>query len=118
MCYRHKPIPSLRTGNAFRTVYQGGRYAAGPLFVVYALASPPGGVRLGLSVSKKVGNAVTRNRIRRWVKESLRLTPPPEGFDYVVVARAAAGLLPREGAFARVDEALAGLVKRLVRVPA
>jgi ribonuclease P protein component len=69
--------------------------------------------RLGLSVSKKVGNAVTRNRVRRLVKESFRLTPPAPGYDYVVVARPAAGLLPRRGAFAQADTALDGLLKRL-----
>jgi ribonuclease P protein component len=69
--------------------------------------------RLGLSVSKKVGGAVTRNRVRRWVKEYMRLSPPPPGYDYVVTARPAAGLLPRKGAFAQVEKTLADLIRRL-----
>ena len=70
-------------------------------------------MRLGLSVSKKVGNAVVRNRIRRLIKESCRLCPPTGGFDYVVVARAAVAQVPKQEAFAKVSEALAQLFKRL-----
>jgi ribonuclease P protein component len=69
--------------------------------------------RLGLSVSKKVGNAAVRNRVRRWVKESCRLSPPAPGFDYIVVARPAAGQLSQKGAFALVDGTLAELFARL-----
>lgn len=117
MSCRHKaslsPVASLRKTAAFRRVYEGGRYVAHPLFVVYALAGEEGEPRLGLSVSKKVGSAVVRNRVRRLIKESCRLSPPAGGYDYVVVARRAAGELPRKGAFAQVHSTLGKLFKRL-----
>ena len=48
--------------------------------------------RLGLTVSKKVGNAVTRNRVRRLIKENYRLREDllSSGYDIVIVARNAA----------------------------
>jgi ribonuclease P protein component len=112
MCCRRKPILTLRTGNAFRAVYQGGRhYVAGSFFVVYV--KPSEETRLGLSVSKKVGNAVVRNRVKRWVKESCRLRPLAGGYDCVVVARPAVGLLPRKGAYTKVDKVLGDAFNRL-----
>lgn len=51
------------------------------------------GLRLGLTVTKKVGNAVERNRIRRRLRAAARAVLPQAGkggFDYVVVARRAA----------------------------
>jgi len=71
--------------------------------------------RLGISVSKKVGNAVVRNRVRRLIKESCRLRAHTidKGFDIVVVARPAIGTIPREDSYRKVDKALGSLFKRL-----
>lgn len=53
-------------------------------------AGPGAGVRIGFTVTKKVGNAVERNRVRRRLKEAVRLSPAlaaEPGRDYVLVAR-------------------------------
>jgi ribonuclease P protein component len=62
-----------------------------------------GPVRVGFTVSRKVGNAVVRNRVRRRLKEIVRLAPPERmrpGYDYVLIGRRAALDLP----FARLAE--------------
>jgi ribonuclease P protein component len=56
-----------------------------------------GPVRVGFTVSKKVGNAVERNRVRRRLREVVRLAPEASmqtGYDYVLIGRRAALALP------------------------
>ncbi|MCL2199729.1 MAG: ribonuclease P protein component [Defluviitaleaceae bacterium] len=114
--HKKSPLRSLKKKQDFKRVYGNKKSAANPLFVVYAAENEIGENRLGLSVSKKVGNAVVRNRIRRWVKEACRLTfvqAPTRGYDFVVIARSSAGTLPREGSFAVVSGSLSQLFSRL-----
>jgi ribonuclease P protein component len=81
-----------RSGD-FDAVYQRGRSAANRQMVVYAFrrpdAAPTAPVRLGLSVSRKVGDAVARNRVKRVLRECFAaLAPQPAaGTDVVVIAR-------------------------------
>lgn len=70
----------------------GGRKGHSGLFTVQARsqAEPSGGPRVGLTVTKKVGNAVERNRIKRRLREALRVGPLAgllPTYDYVIVAR-------------------------------
>ena len=112
-----KPLASLKTQSDFKRVFKHGKSAAMPLFVVYAAANDLGANRLGLSVSKKIGNAVKRNRVRRLIKESCRLalvdSTSPHGFDLIVIARVPAGELPKEGSFEKVSTTLLKLFGRL-----
>lgn len=89
--------------------------AAGPL-VVYAAPRerPDGPARLGLSVSRRVGNAVVRNRWKRRLREAFRHTRTvlPVGTDLVVVVRG--GAVPTGEAGARsIADALVALVRRV-----
>lgn len=58
-----------------------------PFFVLIG-SSGQGPSRLGLTVSRKVGNAVVRNRVKRQLREIFRKTHLPEGLDLVVIGRA------------------------------
>ena len=68
--------------------------------------------RLGLSVSRKVGGAVERNRVKRVLREAFWAIAPelPESHDFVLVARPDAGALVRDGGEPAVETALRELV--------
>lgn len=76
----------------FDRVYRQGTAYRGKLFSVHAFPNDLGNPRLGLSVSKKVGNAVVRNKVRRRMKEIFHANMEymeglPSGLDLVVSAR-------------------------------
>lgn len=80
---------SLKLNYEFRRLYQKGRSFATPFLVVYCRKNGRGVNRLGLTASGKLGNAVTRNRVRRRLREIYRLAEGQvrRGYDIVVVAR-------------------------------
>ena len=83
-----KIVPICRN-NDFRRIYARGKSYVSPLVVVYALKNRTKNVRVGITTSKKVGNAVQRNRSRRVIREAFRALAPRvrPGFDLVLVAR-------------------------------
>ena len=89
--------------------------AAGPLVMYAAAQESPGIARIGFSVSRRIGNAVIRNRWKRRLREAFRLSCGmfPPGFDFVVVVRSG---LPQPGAagLERTAASLAALAARAV----
>ena len=83
-----KLVPICRN-NDFRRIYARGKSYVSPLVVVYALKNRTKNVRVGITTSKKVGNAVQRNRSRRVIREAFRALAPRvrPGCDLVLVAR-------------------------------
>ncbi len=86
----------LRKRSAFLAAQARGRRCAGRALVVYAMArtdeESPKRARLGITVSKKVGGAVVRNRVKRWVREGYRRLSgdKPSAVDVVVIAKPSA----------------------------
>jgi ribonuclease P protein component len=99
----------LKKNEDFSTVYKKGRSRANRYFIMYANKNGTDHNRIGVSVSKKVGNSVVRHRIKRLVKESYRLHEKMfnSGLDIVVIARSGAADL----GFHDVESALLHLLK-------
>ena len=87
-----------------------GAKASGPAFTLQACRrDDEGPARVGFTVSKKVGNAVERNRVRRRLREIVRLTAAARlrsGHDYVLIGRRSALSLPFERMTQDFDQAL------------
>lgn len=102
----------LRSERDFQRVYQRRAVVSDDLLVVYSCENEFDHPRIGLSVSRKVGNAVTRNRWKRLLREAFRLhrTELPLGVDLVVSPRP--GLSPE---LATVSHSLTGLARRAAK---
>lgn len=66
-------IDSLKNYSEFKKVYDNGKSYANKYLVMYAVRNEEDRQRLGISVSKKVGNSVVRHRVTRLIRESFRL---------------------------------------------
>ena len=83
---------SLKKNRDFQTVYNKGKSLANSYLVMYVLDNGLEKNRLGINVSKKVGNSVVRHRLTRLIRESYRLSEEHfrSGIDIIVIARAGA----------------------------
>lgn len=102
----------LRKQAEFDRVYKARVFAADEVLIVNGVANDLGHPRLGLSISRKVGNAVMRNRWKRRIREAFRLSKAqlPTGVDLVV--RPQKGAEPDFHAIARSLPALAARIER------
>lgn len=83
---------SLKKNKDFQTVYRNGKSCANRLLVMYVMENDSNRNRVGISVSKKVGNSIVRHRLTRLIRESYRIKEEcfKCGLDIVVIARAGA----------------------------
>ncbi|AYD41381.1 ribonuclease P protein component [Clostridium fermenticellae] len=100
----------LRKNSEFRVVYRRGKSFSNHLLVLYVYRNKKNINRLGISVSKKVGKSVVRNRTKRLIKESYRLNKDclSQNNDLVFIARIAA----RGKSYRDIDDALKNLLKK------
>lgn len=85
-------VQSIKKSDEFKNVYKNGKSYANKYLVMYVVKSGREENRLGISVSKKVGNSVVRHRIARLLRESFRLNNERfhSGWDIAVIARVTA----------------------------
>jgi ribonuclease P protein component len=102
----------LRRPSDFKRVYDRRRSVSDEWLIVYACENQLPHLRLGLSVSRKFGGAVQRNRLRRLYREAFRLTRAemPVGLDLVLIPRQA-----EPPTLEALTEALPRLVKQVAR---
>ena len=98
-----KRFPSIKKNSEFQQVYRNGKSYANKLLIMYISRSERPDTRIGISVSKKVGNSVVRHHLVRLVRESFRLHKDEieTGLDIVVVARQMA----KEADFKKIESA-------------
>lgn len=95
---------SLKNRHEFGHVYKNGKSFANKYLIMYVVDNHSDCNRIGISVSKKVGNSVVRHRITRLIRESYRLNESmfQNGLDIVVVARFGA----RDKKYSEIESAL------------
>jgi ribonuclease P protein component len=106
-----KDTVRIKKNNEFARVYRKGNYKPGNFLVLYILKNRFGINRIGITASKKVGNSVKRNRIRRLISENYRLKEESikKGYDIVFLARSS----DEEPDFYKIEKEMVFLLKKL-----
>ncbi len=95
---------SLKKNRDFQSVYRKGKPYGNKYLVMYLLANDLGRNRVGISVSKKVGNSIIRHHLTRLIRESYRLHEEQFqcGYDIVIIARTTA----KDRSYHKIESAL------------
>ncbi len=106
-----KNTERLRKNGDFKQAYHKGKSAGNGILVLFILENGLSVNRLGISVSKKVGNSVIRHRVKRLIRECYRLREEMfrNGLDIVVLARTASA----GSAYSQIDGAFLSAAKRV-----
>jgi len=112
MTFTFRPHERLRRPSDFRRVYERRRSVSDQWLLIYGCENGLPFLRIGLSVSRKVGQATHRNRLRRLYREAFRLTrgEMPVGLDLVLIPRGSE--MPT---LADLQRSLPRLVKQVAR---
>lgn len=101
-------IHSLKKDYEFNFVYKKGVSFADKYLVIYVAENNKNRNLLGLSISKKLGKSVVRNRVRRLIKETYRKQKLKQGKSIVIIARPAA----KTADYYRIESSLVYLLKK------
>lgn len=109
----------IRKRPDFLRIQSGGRRITTPSYVLLVAARDDDApARLGITATRKFGNAVERNRAKRVLREAFRLHPElfPKGADLVVIVRGEAARIPLARAVAELETAAPALAKRVAEM--
>ena len=86
---KYKDFETLRSNEDFKKVYNNKKSYANKNLIMYVSENGTDTKRLGVSVSKKVGNSIVRHRLTRIIRESVRLNCENicKGYDIIIIAR-------------------------------
>jgi len=113
-----KKYESVKKNREFQFLFKKGECFVSPAFACYYRVNKLGVNRLGLVASKKIGNAVVRNRAKRVMREAFRLSEPAfsektdKRYDFILVSRAKTPLL-KSGEVMSYLESLFGRIEKL-----
>jgi ribonuclease P protein component len=115
-------LETIKTRPEFKAANAGPRYSTPGFTLLRRPEAAGAGIRFGFTVTKKLGKAVLRNRIRRRLRAAARAAQamsaaqmPPGGFDFVVLARGAAAELPLPTLAADIARAMVALAHKAAR---
>ena len=111
---RFRPADRVLRSSDFERIYRKGRKQIGPSFALFGIRNEHGRSRIGITVTRKFGGAVLRNRSKRIVREIFRRNRDAFGATCDFVVNVRSGALTRP--YAELERELKGLAERLARI--